>query len=152
MSTWMILLLFGLGLVLTIKGGDLFVDGARWLAEITGIPKFIIAATVVSLATTMPELLVSAMASARGAYEMAMGNAIGSVACNTGLILGISVFFAPGVVERKSLMGKGILMAVAASFLMALAVDGRLSGWEAAVLGVLVLLYVHHSLQAARAG
>ena len=69
-----------------------------------------------------------------------MGNAIGSVACNTGLILGISVFFAPGVVERKSLMGKGILMAVAASFLMAFAVDGRLSGWEAAVLGVFLLV------------
>lgn len=50
-----VLLLFTAGLVLIIKGGDLFVDAATWIAEASGIPKFIIGATVVSFATTLPE-------------------------------------------------------------------------------------------------
>ena len=61
-----VLLLFGLGLVLMVKGGDSFVDGAWWIAQVTGIPPFIIAATIVSVATTMPELMVSALAAAQG--------------------------------------------------------------------------------------
>ena len=60
-------ILFVIGLVLIVKGGDVFVDAATWIAEATGIPKFIIGATVVSFATTLPELLVSSIAAAKGA-------------------------------------------------------------------------------------
>ena len=56
------LLLLALGLFVIIKGGDAFVDAATWIAEVSGIPKFIVGATVVSLATTLPELLTSAFA------------------------------------------------------------------------------------------
>ncbi|MEG1879292.1 MAG: sodium:calcium antiporter, partial [Pseudoflavonifractor sp.] len=51
--------LFALGAICIIKGGDWFVDSASWIAEVTGIPKFIVGATIVSLATTLPELIVS---------------------------------------------------------------------------------------------
>lgn len=74
-----VLLLFTAGLVLIIKGGDLFVDAATWIAEASGIPKFIIGATVVSFATTLPEMLVSVFAALEGNADIAVGNAVGSV-------------------------------------------------------------------------
>ena len=103
-------LLFIVGLLCLIKGGDWFVDGAVWVAEVTGIPKFIIGATIVSLATTLPEIMVSTMAAveghqilvsgvgnylavSQGKVGMAIGNGIGSVICNTALIMSISIIF-----------------------------------------------------------
>ena len=80
---WAVGVLFICGLVLIVKGGDLFVDSAVWIAEVSGIPKFIIGATVVSFATTLPELLVSAIGAARGSNAIAIGNAVGSVTALT---------------------------------------------------------------------
>ena len=71
------LLFFALGLVLIVKGGDLFVDAAVWIAEASGVPQFIIGATVVSLATTLPELMVSSLGVLRGEVDLAVGNEIG---------------------------------------------------------------------------
>ena len=76
METFLMYFLFIVGVVLIVKGGDWFVDGAVWVAEITRIPKFIIGATVVSLATTLPEIIVSTMAAAEGSTDLAIGNAI----------------------------------------------------------------------------
>ena len=59
MEIWTTVALFLLGLLLIIKGGDWFLNGAVWIAEATGVPRFIIGATIVSLATTLPELTVS---------------------------------------------------------------------------------------------
>ena len=131
-------LLLGLGLALTVKGGDSFVDGASWMARATGIPPFLVAATVVSLATTMPEMLVSALAAARGSPELSLGNAVGSVSCNTGLILGLSVLLLPGRAEGAPLRDKGVLLALAVLALMAFAIDGRLSWSEAVFLLILL--------------
>ena len=83
--------IFIVGLVLTIKGGDWFVDSASWFAEATGIPKFVVGATVVSFATTLPELLVSVRAAMNGSAQLAIGNAVGSVTANTTLIMGVSL-------------------------------------------------------------
>ena len=58
-SVWVSVGLFLVGLVLIVKGGDWFLDGAVWIAETSGVPRFLIGATVVSLATTLPELMVS---------------------------------------------------------------------------------------------
>ena len=90
-NLFFVLVLFGAGLFCIMKGGDLFVDAATWIAESTGIPKFIIGATVVSFATTMPELLVSLFSAFEGNADIAVGNAVGSVTANTGLILCISL-------------------------------------------------------------
>ena len=83
--------IFIVGLCSIIKGGDWFVDSASWFAEATGIPKFVVGATVVSFATTLPELLVSVRAAMNGSAQLAIGNAIGSVTANTTLIMGVSL-------------------------------------------------------------
>ena len=77
--------LFALGLVLLIKGGDWFVDGATGIAERFHVPELIIGATVVSLGTTLPEVMVSATSALGGHGEIAYGNAIGSIICNNGI-------------------------------------------------------------------
>ena len=115
---WAIALLI-VGLILIVKGGDLFVDAAAWMAEVSGIPKFIIGATVVSLATTLPELLVSVFAAAEGKVEMAAGNAIGSVTANIALIMGLSVICLPAVIRRRQFGLKAALMLLSAAILAA---------------------------------
>lgn len=126
MPTLLIVLLFLLGVVLIVKGGDAFVDAASWIAEAFHIPKFIVGATIVSLATTLPELLVSAIAASQGKTEMAIGNAVGSVTANIGLIMGISIFCMPSVMKRSSFAFKGLLMVFAAGLLYALSSGGEL--------------------------
>ena len=102
MGNFLMYFLFVLGIIFIVKGGDWFVDGAVWAAEVTGIPKFIVGATVVSIATTLPEIIVSTIAAVDGhkilvsrvgdyiaasqdKVGMAIGNGIGSVICNTAM-------------------------------------------------------------------
>lgn len=96
-------LLFFVGLVLLVKGGDWFVDGASGIAQRLHIPELLIGATVVSIGTTLPEVMVSATSAVSGHGEIAYGNAIGSVICNTALIAAITIAFRPSQVDRKSL-------------------------------------------------
>lgn len=105
----MIYMSFFVGLLLICKGGDWFVDAASFIARAFGIPKYIIGATIVSFATTMPEILVSVAAALKGSSVMAMGNAVGSVSANTGIILGVSLFCLPAVIQRKEYLTKNIL-------------------------------------------
>ncbi|HNZ94506.1 MAG: calcium/sodium antiporter [Sphaerochaeta sp.] len=87
--------LFIVGLVLLIKGGDWFVDGAVGIAHRYHIPEILIGATVVSIGTTIPEVLVSSIAAGLGQSQTAYGNAIGSVICNTALIAAITIAVKP---------------------------------------------------------
>ena len=96
-------LLFIVGLVLLIKGGDWFVDGATGLARRFHIPEIIVGATVVSIGTTLPEVMVSATGALNGQGAMAYGNAIGSIICNTSLIAAITLAVRPGPVDTKSM-------------------------------------------------
>lgn len=96
-------LLFAAGLVLLIKGGDWFVDGASGLARRFQIPELLIGATVVSIGTTLPEVMVSATSALEGHGEIAYGNAIGSVICNTALIAALTVTIRPGPVNAGTL-------------------------------------------------
>ncbi len=96
--------LFILGLVLLVKGGDLFVDGATGVARRFHIPELLIGATVVSIGTTLPEVIFSATSALGGHGEFAYGNAIGSIICNTALVAAITVIFRPSKIERRSLV------------------------------------------------
>lgn len=127
---WLAIILFLVGLGLIIKGGDLFVDSSSWMATASGIPKFIIGATIVSFATTLPELLVSTFATIGGSYSMATGNAIGSVTANTGLIMAISLFFMPSKTERKELIFKTLFLisALLLMFIFAVTSNGSIKG------------------------
>ncbi|MDD6320254.1 MAG: calcium/sodium antiporter [Oscillospiraceae bacterium] len=96
-------LLFCVGLVCLIKGGDWFVDGATGIARQFHLPELLIGATVVSIGTTLPEVMVSATSALSGHGEIAYGNAIGSIICNTALIAAITAAVRPGKVDPKSM-------------------------------------------------
>lgn len=96
-------ILFLLGLLCLIKGGDWFVDGASALARRFHLPELLIGATVVSIGTTLPEVMVSTMSALSGHGEIAYGNAIGSVICNAALIAAITIAVRPGKVDPKTL-------------------------------------------------
>lgn len=138
MSTFVVVTLFLLGLILIIKGGDYFVDAASWIAEVSGIPKFIVGATVVSIATTLPELLVSIFAAAEGKVDMAIGNAVGSVTANTGLIMAISILAIPTVIKRKSFAPKGFLLIACLTVLFSFTYTQR----ELRIPGCIILLVI----------
>ena len=97
------ILLFAVGLVLLIKGGDWFVDGATGIAKHFHLPDIVVGATVVSIGTTLPEVMVSTTGALAGSGAMAYGNAIGSIICNTALIAAISITCNPGPINVRSM-------------------------------------------------
>ena len=109
-------LLFIVGLLCLIKGGDWFVDGATGIARRFHVPELLIGATVVSIGTTLPEVMVSTTSALTGHGEIAYGNAIGSVICNSALIAAITIAVRPGKVDPKSLRTPVAFFLVAAAF------------------------------------
>lgn len=131
------IILFIFGLILLIKGGDWFVDGATGIAHRFHIPEIIIGATIVSIGTTLPETMVSATAALEGHGEIAYGNAIGSIICNTALIAALSISIRPAVVERKTFKIPVIFFFIAAAFYVATAYFG---GTFTRIHGIILLL------------
>ena len=113
MEIFIAIALLIVGIALIVKGGDFFVDAASWIAEVSGIPPLLVGATIVSVATTLPELIVSIIATASGSVEIAVGNAVGSVVANLGLIMAISLICMPGKVNRKEYLFKSAVLVVA---------------------------------------
>ena len=140
MELAMVIVLFLVGIIFIVKGGDYFVDAASWIAEVSGIPKLIVGATIVSLATTLPEMLVSVMAAAKGSVDMAIGNAVGSVTANIGLIMAISLICMPGVIKRADYLMKSILMLAAAILVVMAGMAGEM-GTALTVAMVIVFLF-----------
>ena len=97
------ILLFAVGLICLIKGGDWFVDGSTGIARRFHLPELLIGATIVSIGTTLPEVMVSTTSALTGHSEIAYGNAIGSIICNTALIAAITITVKPGPVNKKTL-------------------------------------------------
>ncbi len=102
------------------KGADLLVDEAVTISLRWGVPTAIVGATIVSLGTTAPEVAVSVMAALKGSPGLALGNAVGSVICDTGLILGIGVLISPLKLDRRIVNRQGWIQ-LAAGFLLVLA-------------------------------
>ena len=162
MEIFLTLLLFALGLGMIIKGGDFFVDAASWMAEVSGIPKLIVGATVVSFATTLPELLVSVFAAYQGRLlndpgkvDMAIGNSVGSVTANLALIMAISLLALPAVIHRKDYWLKTVLMLGATTALAICAFTGYLS-WIGSILllvifGIAMYENIHEAVVGIRA-
>ena len=129
-------LLFIVGLLFLIKGGDWFVDGASALARRFHLPELLIGATVVSIGTTLPEVMVSTMSALSGHGEIAYGNAIGSVICNAALITAITIAVRPGRVDPKTLKTPvAFFFAAAAIYCIAAYVFGRFTR----VMGIIML-------------
>lgn len=130
-------LLFLVGLVLLIKGGDWFVDGATGIAHRFHIPEILIGATVVSIGTTLPEVMVSATSALGGHGEIAYGNAIGSIICNTSLIAAITIAIRPSKIDRKPLIMPVIFFFVSAVFYSVVAYT---TGYFSRTIGLLLML------------
>ncbi|MEG2074331.1 MAG: calcium/sodium antiporter [Angelakisella sp.] len=145
-----VILLFALGLILTVKGGDYFVDAASWMAEVSGIPKFIVGATIVSIATTMPEMIVSVMAALDGKVEMGIGNAVGSVIANTALIMGIAIFCLPFAINRKQYIFKMYLLLAAAAVLPLLCRGGALTPLGASAMLLIFIIFILENVHSAK--
>ena len=136
-------LLFAVGLVLLIKGGDWFVDGATGIARRFKLPEILIGATVVSIGTTLPEVMVSAQGAIAGSGDMAYGNAIGSIICNTALIAAITIAIKPGKADRKSMIIPVCFFFGAAVFYSTIAyTTGIFSRWVGIVLLSLFVIYM----------
>ena len=102
-------LLFILGLILICLGGDRLVDAAVAIAKKLGIPEIVVGATIVSLGTTLPEILVSTTAAFDGSAAIAAGNAFGSIICNTALIAGLTQTIRPSKkIEAAAIRWRGI--------------------------------------------
>ncbi len=129
-------LLFLVGFALLIKGGDWFVDGSVGIARRFHLPELLIGATIVSIGTTLPEVMVSSQAALEGNAGISYGNAIGSVICNTSLIAAITIAVKPGKVNPKSFsLPAAFFFAAALSYAVIAWTLGRFQRW----MGILYL-------------
>lgn len=142
MGIGFVFLVFFIGLIMIVKGGDWFLDSSIWLAEKTGVSFGIIGATIVSIATTLPELFVSAIASYEGLTDMAIGNSLGSMICNIAIVIGICSLLRP-IDIRDSFFGlKGIMVVSFLGIFYIFAADGLISHGEGKILFSLISFFI----------
>ncbi len=150
MDYFICIALLAVGIVLIIKCGDYFVDAAIWIAEISHIPHFIIGATIVSFCTTLPELIVSSVAAANGQAEMAVGNAVGSVTANTGLILAITMLFTPFAIKRADYILRNIILTGSVALLFILCITGTLNPYLSLLMFIPLIVFMWDNLKQAK--
>lgn len=126
-----------MGLVLIVKGGEVFVAASVRVAEFLKMPRVVIGSTLVSLATTSPEMVVSVMSGLKGESGLAVGNAVGSCICNIGLILGVTATIKHVDVHPRSLRTPLIAMFACGVLLLLLTLNLVLTRWQGALLLVL---------------
>lgn len=154
---WLALLII-VSLAILAKSADWLVDEAVVLSERSGIPKVVVGATIVSLGTTSPEAAVSVLAALEGSPGLALGNAVGSVICDTGLILGIACIIAPLPLDRKVVNRQGWIQLGAALALIlgcfpwgapetVLERGGRLPQWVGFLFLAALVVYIWQSIR-----
>lgn len=136
------LLVFSIGLVMIVKGGDWFLDSTIWIAEKTGVSFGIIGATLVSLATTLPEFFVSTIASKEGFSDIAIGNSLGSYICNIAFIVGVCSLIKPIKIKDKIFGFKGVMMLGYLCIFYIFASDGLISQGEGKILVSLIFIFI----------
>ena len=142
-NLWGSLLLFAVGVLLLIKGGDWFVDSAVGIAKRFKVPEIIIGATVVSIGTTLPEVMVSVTAAMNNNGAIAYGNAIGSIICNTSLIAALTIAIRPAPVNKKAVTTPVVFFFVSAAIYMVAAyIFGRFDRWLGIVMLVVFAVYM----------
>lgn len=117
LSTFLLIVIIATCLYVLSKGADLLVDEAVSLSIRWGVPKVIIGATIVSLGTTLPEVTVSVMAAVNGNPDLALGNAIGSIIADTGLIIGLAALIGRLPVDQKIIKRQGLIQILSAVLL-----------------------------------
>ncbi|QSX05021.1 calcium/sodium antiporter [Sedimentibacter sp. zth1] len=142
-----VITLFLLGLFLVIKGGDWFVDSSIKIAKLSGLPQIFIGATIVSIATTLPELIVSITATLQNQTIMAVGNGIGSIICNTGLILSLNCIIGKVIIDDNEYTIKYFFLLCSVSALFAFGMDNRICFTESIILFFGFIFYICYNLK-----
>ena len=144
---------FCIGLLCLVKGGDWFVDGAVGIARRFRLPDLLIGATVVSVGTTLPEVMISASSALAGHGEIAYGNAVGSIICNAALVAAITIAVRPGKADGAALRLPAAFFFAAADFFAAVAYTaGWFSRWVGAALLALFAAYLAAQILQVRRG
>jgi len=153
LSTTTLLIIIAVCIALLSQGADWMIDGVVDLAERTGLPKIVIGATVVSLGTTLPEAFVSVMAAYMGNPGLALGNGVGSIIADTGLIFGLTCVLVAVPVNRYILNRTGWVQVGSGTLLVVIAVvlllntppesEPMLNRWVGFFFLVLLLIYLY---------
>lgn len=148
----MSILLVAIGIFFIVKGSDFFVDSAIKISRMLGVSELIIGATVVSIGTTLPELVTSITAIAMdkvtggsGLTEIAIGNSFGSMCCNIGLVLSISMIFG-SVKTDKRILPKVAIFLTATLSVVAIFIFGRLTVWHGIALIAIFVMFIGESI------
>lgn len=141
---------FLLGLAILYVGAETMVNSSSRLAASYGIRPLVIGMTVVAFGTSMPEMMVSLLASFKGSADIAAGNIVGSNIANIGLILGFTALIAPLIVPRSLLKREVPFMIGASLLLLLLVFDGHLGFFDGALLFSLLLVFLGYCLRTAR--
>ena len=158
---FVLLLVMAVSLAVLVKGADLLVVEAVALSIGWGMSKMLVGATIVSLGTTLPETTVSVFAALRGSPGLALGNAVGSIIANTGLILGLAVVIGPIPVDRYIVRRQSWIQFGSALLLVAACIPfhrmgavftagGRLPRFAGFVFLLLLALYLWRSVRLSR--
>ncbi len=150
-SMLVLLVIIVICIAMLSMGADWMIDGVVDLAERTGLPKIVIGATVVSLGTTLPEAFVSVMADYMGNPGLALGNGVGSIIADTGLIFGLTCILAAVPVNRFILDRTGWVQVGAATMLVLISIgvlllsdaEPRLERWVGFLFLILLALYLY---------
>lgn len=143
------IILFLIGFVLITKGADIFINCTVDIGKKTNISEIILGATIVSFATTLPELTVSLFASLDNHTTMSLGNAIGSIICNTGLVLGIVAFISPFRVDKNMFFSKSVLLLICVVLLLLLGIDKSITKIDSIPLLAMLVIYMYSNYRSA---
>lgn len=157
LSTFILFIVIAASLFTLSKGADVLVNEAVGLSLRWGVPKMIVGATIVSLGTTLPEATVSVMAAINGNPDLALGNAIGSIIADTGLIIGIAALIGELPINRKVIDSQGrlqlifgVLLAVVSLPFLSKGPEGRITQWMGFVFLGLLVFYIVRTISSAR--
>lgn len=138
-----VVFLFLLGFILITKGADIFINYTVIIGKKTNISELILGATIVSFATTLPELTVSLFASLEGHTTMSLGNAVGSIICNTGLVLGLVGLISPFKVDKNMFFSKSVLLLISVILLIVFGLDGKITKNDGLMLLIMLAIYMY---------
>ena len=147
-----IVLLFLLGFILITKGADIFINCTVDIGKKTNISELVLGATIVSFATTLPELTVSFVASLGGHTTMSLGNSIGSIICNTGLVLGLVASISPFKVDRNMFFSKSVLLLLSVVALIIVGFDGSITKYDSVLLLAMLFIFMYSNYKSVVGG
>ncbi len=152
MNIFIAIILFSFGIFIVVKGSDWFVNSAVIIANSFGIPQIIIGATIISICTTMPETLVSVTAAFKGQTDMAVGNSLGSIAANIGIIMSIIFIFSkPSVKHSSDYLEKGIFLLIPIVLIWGVGFFiGEINRLTGFILLLLLILFLFKNISIAR--